>query len=149
MSNLTPTLKLKRLPHGGALPLPEYATDGSAAMDICSAKEMVIMGGSQELVPTGFAVEVPDGWELQIRPRSGLAMRNGITILNTPATIDSDYRGELKLNLFNVYPDMFYINRGDRVAQIILKPAPHFKVVEVDELSETARGNGGFGSTGI
>lgn len=129
--------------------MPEYATDGSAAMDICSAEDMTIHSGCQGHVPTGFAVEVPDGWELQIRPRSGLAMRNGITILNSPATIDSDYRGELRLNLFNMYQDAFHISRGDRVAQIILKPAPHFKVVEVVELSETARGEGGFGSTGV
>lgn len=145
----SPVLKLKRLPHGEGLSLPEYATDGSAAMDICAAADYIIHEYDIRIIATGFDVEVPDGWELQIRPRSGFAAKHGITVLNSPGTIDSDYRGEIKVILHNAGDEDCTVNRGDRIAQIILKPAPHFKVVEVAELSETARGEGGFGSTGV
>lgn len=144
-----PVVKFKRLPHGEGLPLPEYATDGSAAMDIRAANGAVIPEYDARIVSTGFAVEVPDGWELQIRPRSGLAARDGITVLNSPGTIDSDYRGEIKVILHNAAYNDFIVSRGDRIAQIILKPAPKFIIQEVDELSSTARGDGGLGSTGI
>lgn len=149
MSNSTPILKLKRLSHGEGLPLPKYATDGSAAMDICAANDAIIPEYDTRIVSTGFAVEVPDGWELQIRSRSGLAANHGVSVLNSPGTIDSDYRGEIKVILHNAAYDDFIVNRGDRIAQIILKPAPKFIVSEVDELSSTMRGDGGLGSTGI
>lgn len=144
-----PVLKLRRLDHGEGLPLPKYATDGSAAMDICAAGDYAINEYDIRIIATGFDVEVPDGWELQIRPRSGFAAKHGITVLNSPGTIDSDYRGEIKVILHNAGDEDCTVNRGDRIAQIILKPAPKFIVQEVSELSETVRGNGGFGSTGI
>lgn len=144
-----PVLKLKRLPHGEGLPLPEYGTDGSAAMDICAANGAVIPEYDARIVSTGFAVEVPDGWELQIRPRSGLAARDGVTVLNSPGTIDSDYRGEIKVILHNAVDGDYAVNRGDRIAQVILKPAPKFIIQEADELSSTVRGDGGLGSTGV
>lgn len=144
-----PTIKFKRLPNGEGLPLPKYATDGSAAMDICAAMDCIIDEYETRIIPTGFAVEVPDGWELQVRPRSGLAANNSVTVLNSPGTIDSDYRGEVKVIVSNLGCDSFDVCRGDRVAQIILKPAPKFDVVEVDDISTTRRGGGGLGSTGI
>lgn len=142
-------LKFKRLPHGVGLPLPAYQTDGAAGMDICAATTCVIAKGTHRMVSTGFAVAVPEGWELQCRPRSGLAAKKMVTVGNAPGTIDSDYRGEIHVILFNHGPDFFVINRGDRIAQLVPKQAPRLAVMEVDELDETVRGSGGFGSTGI
>lgn len=142
-------LKFKRLSHGVDLPLPTYQTSGAAGMDICSAVSVVIPRGAHRMIPTGFAVAVPEGWELQCRPRSGLAAKNMVTVGNAPGTIDSDYRGELMVILFNHGTEMFNIKRGDRIAQLVPKQAPRLAVVEVDELDETVRGTGGFGSTGL
>lgn len=147
-------LEFKRLPHGEGLPLPAYTTAGAAAMDICSAEDFTLYPGQRKLVETGFAVAVPEGFELQCRPRSGLAIKNGITITNSPGTIDSDYRGEIKVilqdtnggNLFGIGQTF---NRGDRIAQLVLAPVTRAEVIEVEELDETERGVGGFGSTGI
>lgn len=143
------TIKLKRLPHGHDLPLPAYATPGAAGMDICAAEAFTLDGYSaQRVVPTGFAVEIPDGWEIQVRPRSGLASK-GITVVNTPGTIDSDYRGEIKVLLINHSEDRHHFARGDRIAQLVPKRVEQVQVAEADELSDTARGAGGFGSTGL
>jgi dUTP pyrophosphatase len=147
-------LEFKRLPHGEGLPLPAYATEGAAAMDICSAEDITIPRGATKMVKTGFAVAVPNGYELQCRPRSGLAYKEGISITNSPGTIDSDYRGEICVLLLNTKNTGFAldygfeIKRGDRIAQLVLAPVTQAEVVEVDELDETTRGTGGFGSTG-
>lgn len=141
-------LKFKRLPHGEGLPLPFYATEGAAAMDICSAEDIRIQSGETRMVKTGFAVATPNGYELQCRPRSGLAYKHSITIANTPGTIDSDYRGEICVLLHNLGTSAFYVNRGDRIAQLVLAPVVQAVVEEVEELDETQRGAGGFGSTG-
>jgi dUTP pyrophosphatase len=142
-------LKFKRLPHGEGLPLPAYATAGAAGMDIVSAEDFDLTEGFRLDVTTGFAVEVPEGFELQCRPRSGLAMKHGITVLNSPGTIDSDYRGEIKVILAQVGGShTTYFKRGDRIAQLVLAPVTKAEVVEVDELSSTERGENGFGSTG-
>lgn len=142
-------LKLKRLVHGADLPIPAYQTEGAAGMDICSAVSISIPSGCFRAVPTGFAVAVPDGWELQVRSRSGLAAKKMIAVGNSPGTIDADYRGEIMVILFNHGQQVFHINRGDRIAQLVPKQAPRLTVVEVGELDETVRGQGGFGSTGV
>ena len=142
-------IQLKRLENGLNLPVPSYETPGSAGMDIRSATDMVIASGARALVPTGFAVAVPAGYEVQVRPRSGLALKNGISLPNTPGTIDSDYRGELGVILINHGSDDFRIARGDRIAQIVAAPVQRAKMVLVKELKTTARGAGGFGSTGV
>lgn len=141
-------LLFKRLPHGEGLPLPRYATAGAAAMDICAAEDCEIRYGSFVVVSTGFAVAVPEGYELQVRPRSGTAAKYGITITNSPGTIDSDYRGEIKIILHNLGTGYFDVKRGDRIAQLVLAPVTQAVVEEVEELDETERGAGGFGSTG-
>lgn len=142
-------VKFKRLPHGEGLPLPAYATSGAAGMDVCSAEDAFrIHPGEVDAVATGLAVETPEGYELQVRPRSGLAARYGVTVLNTPGTIDSDYRGEIRVILINHGQQAFMIHRGDRIAQLVLAPVVQAEVVEVDELDETERGEGGFGSSG-
>ena len=141
-------VEVKRLPHGEGLPLPAYATAGSAGMDIVSAEDVTIAPGSRHPVATGLSVAIPQGYEIQVRPRSGLAFKHGITVPNTPGTIDSDYRGELKVLLINHGPDDFAIARGDRVAQLVLAPVVQAAWDEVDELDATERGSGGFGSTG-
>lgn len=138
----------KRLPHGEGLPLPAYATPGAAGIDICSAEDATIFAGERQLVSTGFAVEIPEGYELQVRPRSGLAAKFGVTVLNAPGTIDSDYRGEIKVNLINHGDRPADIARGDRIAQLVLAQAPQAVIEEREELSETERGAGGWGSTG-
>lgn len=150
-------LRFKRLPHGEGLPLPRYATAGAAAMDICSAEDIDLASHHTKMVTTGFACAVPEGFELQVRPRSGLASK-GITIVNSPGTVDSDYRGEIKILLQNTnpasmafgspYANVFKVERGDRIAQLVLAPVTQAEVLEVDELDETERGAGGFGSTG-
>lgn len=139
---------VKRLPHGVGLDLPAYATAGAAGMDVVSAEEVTIVPGGRHAVATGLAVAIPPGYEIQVRPRSGLALKHGVTVPNTPGTIDSDYRGELKVILINHGLDPFAIRRGDRVAQLVLAPVTQGTWVEVGELDETARGEGGFGSTG-
>jgi dUTP pyrophosphatase len=153
---MAPTLKLKRLPNGEGLPLPTYTTPGAAGMDICSAESMPLRRGETKVVKTGFAVEVPEGYELQIRSRSGLAARNAVFVTNGIGTIDSDYRGELMVILSRVGGlgdlelfDLFEIKRGDRIAQLVLVPVTQAKVEEVEELSTTVRGSGGLGSTGV
>ncbi len=141
-------VQLKRLPHGAGLPVPAYATDGAAGMDVVSAEDVVLPAGSRYPVATGFAMAIPHGYEVQVRPRSGLALKHGITLPNTPGTIDSDYRGELKVILINLGSEDFTIARGDRIAQLVLAPVTLAAWDEVAELDDTARGAGGFGSTG-
>ncbi|MEY3834238.1 MAG: hypothetical protein RLZZ130_1716 [Pseudomonadota bacterium] len=149
MSSQKVEVRVKRLNHGAGLALPAYATSGAAGMDICAAESLNLRAGKRHAVATGFAFAIPDGYEVQVRPRSGLALKNGITCLNTPGTIDSDYRGEVKVILANLGEDDFMINKGDRIAQIVVAPVTHGHLVEVDDLDETARGAGGFGSTGV
>ncbi|QWC57182.1 dUTP diphosphatase [Erythrobacter sp. 3-20A1M] len=141
-------VKLKRLPHGEGLPLPAYATDGAAGMDVVSAEDVIIPPGARHAVATGFAIAIPPGYEVQVRPRSGLALRHGITVPNAPGTIDSDYRGEVKAILINHGTESFAIERGDRVAQLVLAPVTRAVWQEADDLDATARGSDGFGSTG-
>lgn len=142
------TVAIKRLPHGDGLDLPRYATDGAAGMDVVSAEEVTIAPGARHAVATGLALAIPPGYEIQVRPRSGLALKHGITVPNTPGTIDSDYRGEMKVILINHGSEPFPIARGDRVAQLVLAPVTQAAWREVAELDETERGAGGFGSTG-
>lgn len=148
-----PTLNLVRLPHGAELDLPSYETSGAAGMDLRAAvpdgEPMTLSPGKRSLVPTGFIFEIPTGYEAQIRPRSGLAFKHGITCLNTPGTIDSDYRGEVKVLLINLGDDDFVITRGMRIAQMIVTPVVQARIAEATETSETIRGTGGFGSTGV
>ena len=139
---------LKRLPHGEGLALPAYATDGSAGMDVLSAEDTTLAPGARHAVATGLSMAIPLGFEIQVRPRSGLALKHGITVPNTPGTIDSDYRGELKVILINHGTEPFAIARGDRIAQLVLAPVVQAAWDEVDDLDSTARGSGGFGSTG-
>jgi deoxyuridine 5'-triphosphate nucleotidohydrolase len=142
------TILLKRLPHGQGLPPPAYATDGAAGMDVVSAVEMILAPGARAAIETGFAIAIPPGYEVQVRPRSGLALKYGVTCLNTPGTIDSDYRGEVKVILANLGQEPFVIARGDRIAQLVPAPVQRAVLDEVDVLEDTARGSGGFGSTG-
>ncbi len=143
-------LRVLRLPHAGDLPAPRRASAGSAGLDLCAALDgdLVLAPGERRLVPTGFAVEIPPGWEGQVRPRSGLAARHGIGIVNTPGTIDSDYRGEVKVALVNLGSEPYTVHRGDRIAQLLLAAVPEVEVEEVAGLAESERGAGGFGSTG-
>lgn len=141
-------IELQRLPHGQGLPLPCYATEGAAGLDVVAAEDLTLAPGQRHAVATGFAIAIPHGYEVQVRPRSGLALKHGITCLNTPGTIDEDYRGEVKVILANLGDQPFDVRRGERIAQLV--PAPVLKATfrEVDTLSETRRGAGGFGSTG-
>ena len=139
---------LKRLPHGGGLPLPAYATPGAAGMDVVAAEDIVLGPGERHAVATGFAIAIPPGFEVQVRPRSGLALKHGITCLNTPGTIDEDYRGEVKVILANLGAEPFEVRRGERIAQLVPAPVQKAEFAEVDELDDTHRGGGGFGSTG-
>ena len=141
-------VRIKRLPHGRDLDLPAYATDGAAGMDVVAAEAVTLKPGQRHAVATGLAVAIPDGYEIQVRPRSGLALKHGISVPNTPGTIDSDYRGELKVIMINHGTDEFPIARGDRIAQLVLAPVTQAQWDEVEELDDTARGSGGFGSTG-
>jgi len=141
-------VKVRRLPHGEGLPLPAYATPGAAGMDVVSAEDVTLAPGGRHAVATGLALAIPQGYEIQVRPRSGLALKHGITVPNTPGTIDADYRGELKVILINLGPEPFVIARGDRIAQLVLAPVMQAVWQEVEELDATARGTGGFGSTG-
>ncbi|MEO5773205.1 MAG: dUTP diphosphatase [Sphingomicrobium sp.] len=141
-------IALQRLPHGHGLPAPVYATDGAAGMDVVAAEELVLVPGQRHAVATGFAIAIPEGYEVQVRPRSGLALKHGITCLNTPGTIDSDYRGEVKVILANLGSEPFEIKRGERIAQLVPAPVLKAEFREVQSLNETERGTGGFGSTG-
>lgn len=147
-----PALSVVRLPHGEDLALPSYETAGAAGMDLRAAvagdRQLIILPGRRVLVPTGFIFEIPDGYEGQVRPRSGLALRHGITCLNTPGTIDSDYRGELQVLLINHGDEDFAVTRGMRVAQLVIAPVVRMPIEERDRAGATARGAGGFGSTG-
>lgn len=139
---------IQRLPHGDGLPLPAYATEGAAGMDIVAAETLTLAPGARCAVATGFAMAIPDGYEVQVRPRSGLALKHGISCLNTPGTIDSDYRGEVKVILINLGQEPFEINRGERIAQLLPAPVQRAAFTLLDILPETARNAGGFGSTG-
>lgn len=141
-------LLVVRLPHGEGLPLPGRATSGAAGMDVVSAADATIAPMARALIPTGFAVAVPEGYELQARPRSGLALKHGITLPNTPATIDADYRGELQIILINLGDAPFEVHRGDRIAQLLVQKVEPTIFREVAELPPSGRGTGGFGSTG-
>jgi dUTP pyrophosphatase len=143
-------IEVRRLPHGDDLPLPGYETAASAGVDLCAAVEAPIelMPGSRVLVPTGLSVALPEGFEAQVRPRSGLALAHGITVLNAPGTIDADYRGEIGVVLANLGDQPFQVSRGLRIAQLVLARVERIAWQEVDTLAESARGVGGFGSTG-
>ena len=145
---MTITIQLQRLPHGEGLPPPAYATPGAAGMDVVAAEDIVLEPGQRHAVATGFAIAIPPGFEVQVRPRSGLAIKHGITCLNTPGTIDEDYRGEVKVILANLGSEPFAVKRGERIAQLVPAPVQKAAFAEVAELNETGRGAGGFGSTG-
>ncbi len=142
------SIKLTRLPHGEGLPFPAYASEGAAGLDIVTAEDLSLQPGERMAVPTGFAIEIPPGYEVQVRPRSGLALKHGITCLNTPGTIDSDYRGEVKVILANLGQEVFAVRRGERIAQLVPAPVLRASFEEVAQLSDSGRGAGGFGSTG-
>jgi dUTP pyrophosphatase len=148
----TVAVQVRPLPHFDGLELPAYETSGSAGMDVRAAlpagDPLTLKPGARAMVPTGLSVAIPEGYEIQVRPRSGLAARHGLTCLNTPGTIDSDYRGEIKVILINLGAEAFVIQRGERIAQLVLAPVTRLAWSEVDALDETARGAGGFGSTG-
>jgi dUTP pyrophosphatase len=141
-------IELVRLAHGEGLPLPAYASDHAAGMDIVAAESLVLAPGARHAVATGFAIAIPEGYEVQVRPRSGLALKHGITCLNTPGTIDSDYRGEVKVILANLGDAPFEVARGERIAQLVPAHVQRAVFREVERLDETGRGAGGFGSTG-
>lgn len=143
-------ISIKRLPSGEGLPLPHFATAGSAGADLHAAVDtpVTIAPGARALLPSGLAMAIPEGWEGQVRPRSGLALKHGVTVLNAPGTIDSDYRGEVGVILINHGDAPFTVARGDRIAQIIFAPVAQPALIEVEDLPETPRGEGGFGSTG-
>ncbi|WP_457599839.1 dUTP diphosphatase [Hydrogenivirga sp.] len=144
-------VKVKRLPHAEGIELPSYATEHSAGLDLRAAlKEPVTLKPMERaLIPTGLILEIPEGYEGQVRPRSGLAVKKGITVLNSPGTIDADYRGEVKVILINLSQEEVVIERGERIAQLVIAPVSRAELVEVEEVSATARGDGGFGSTGV
>lgn len=144
-------IQFKKLPHAEDLPLPSYESEFAAGIDIRAAlkEPLTLKPGERKLVPSGLKMAMPQGYEAQIRPRSGLAYRNGITMLNTPGTIDADYRGELKMLAVNLGNEPFTINHGDRIAQMVIAPVIQAEVSEVKDLSKTERGDGGFGSTGV
>ncbi len=141
-------ISILRLPNGAGLPLPAYATAGAAGMDVVAAEDLTLAPGARHAVATGFALGIPEGFEVQVRPRSGLALKHGITCLNTPGTIDSDYRGEVKVILANLGDAPFVVARGERIAQLVPAAVQRAVLAEVETLDETARGSGGFGSTG-
>jgi dUTP pyrophosphatase len=148
MTHAPIAIALKRLPHGEGLPLPVYATAHAAGMDVVAAEALTLTPGQRHAVATGFAIAIPEGYEVQVRPRSGLALKHGITCLNTPGTIDADYRGEVKVILANLGDAPFEIARGDRIAQLVPAPVQRATFSEVYALDDTDRGAGGFGSTG-
>lgn len=144
------TVAVRRLPHGADLPLPAYATEGAAGLDLMAAvaADLVLTPGQRQLIPTGLAIALPRGYEAQLRPRSGLAFKHGVTVLNAPGTIDWDYRGEIKALLINHGDAPFVVERGLRIAQLVIAPVSRAALVEADDLDETRRGAGGYGSTG-
>ena len=146
------TVRVLRLPHGEGLPLPTYQTKHAAGLDLVAAvpreQPVKLLAGARALVPTGFVLELPPGYEGQVRPRSGLAFKHGLTVLNSPGTIDADYRGEIMVLLVNLGSETFRVQRGDRIAQLVIAPVASVEVVAVEALAETERGQGGFGSTG-
>jgi dUTP pyrophosphatase len=144
-------VQVKVLPHGEGLPLPKYMSDHAAGMDLYSAveKEMIIPSGEWKLVPTGLQIALPEGYEAQVRPRSGLALKQGVSVLNTPGTVDADYRGEVGVILMNHSKQDLVIRRGDRIAQMIINKIERIEFQEVTELPGSDRGAGGFGSTGL
>lgn len=148
-----PVVRFRRLEGNADLPIPAYATEGAAGFDLRAAvpdgTPFVLSPGERRLVPTGFACAVPHGYEMQVRPRSGLAVKHGVSIANSPGTVDSDYRGPLMVCLINFGHEPFAISRGDRIAQAVIAPAPQLTLIEVGDLDATPRGEGGFGSTGI
>tara|TARA_R110002020_G_scaffold32962_9_gene100875 strand:- start:110 stop:616 length:507 start_codon:yes stop_codon:yes gene_type:complete len=150
--DIKPELRIVRLPHGEGLELPAYETPGSAGMDLRAAVDegapLVIAPGGRFAVSTGLVMEIPEGFEGQVRPRSGLALKSGVTCLNSPGTIDSDYRGEVKVILANLGAEPFVVTRGMRIAQLIIAPVVQVRLTVTEALSETGRGSGGFGSTG-
>lgn len=152
MADDAPRVAVRRLAHGADLPLPAYESAGAAGLDLVAAvpqgAPLTLGPGARALVPTGIAIALPAGYEGQVRPRSGLAARHGVTVLNSPGTVDADYRGEVKVVLVNLSDAPFGVARGDRIAQLVVAPVCRAALVEVDALEETARGNGGFGSTG-
>ncbi len=143
---------IKQLDHAGGLPLPSYQSRGAAGLDLIAAvpakKPVMLPPGERKLLPTGLVMEIPEGFEAQVRPRSGLALKHGITVLNTPGTIDADYRGEIGVILYNAGSEPFRVARGDRIAQLVIAPVTQAVLVAVDTVTQTARGAGGFGSTG-
>lgn len=145
------TVQVRRLPHGEGLPLPHYATPHSAGADLVAAVEsdVVLEPLARALIPTGLAIALPEGYEAQVRPRSGLAAKHGITVLNTPGTVDADYRGEVKIILINLGQEPFTVTRGMRVAQMVIAPVTQLQWEEAENLPDTERGQGGFGSTGV
>ena len=145
---MTIRIQIARLPHGEGLPLPSYATPGAAGMDVVAAEDFDLAPGARHAVATGFRVAIPEGYEIQVRPRSGLAFKHGVSVPNTPGTIDSDYRGELKVLMINHGSEPFAIRRGERIAQLVPAVVTLAAFDEVDELDDTDRGHGGFGSTG-
>jgi dUTP pyrophosphatase len=146
------TVRVQRLPHGEGLPLPFYQSEHAAGLDLVAAlpedSPIELEPSDRALVPTGLVIELPQGYEAQVRPRSGLALKHGVTVLNSPGTIDADYRGEVKVLLINLGAETFLIERGDRIAQLIVSPITHVVIVASDTLGATGRGDGGFGSTG-
>ena len=140
---------VQRLPHGQGLPLPSYATAGSAGLDLALAEDLALAPGQRALAPTGLALAIPQGFEGQVRPRSGLAIKTGLSVLNAPGTIDSDYRGEVKVPLINLGQDPLALSRGDRIAQLVIAPVAQAELIERDTLDTTERGAGGFGSSGV
>ena len=149
---MTPVVDIVRLAHNPDLPLPAYETAGAAGMDLRAAvpedEALVLRPGARTAVPTGLAFALPDGFEAQVRPRSGLALKSGVTVANAPGTIDADYRGEVKVILINLGQDAFVIKRGERIAQMVIAPVTRAELNVVATLDETLRGSGGFGSTG-
>lgn len=145
-----PTVRVVRLEHACGLPLPSYGSEGAAGADLMAAVETAVTIAPLErvAVPTGLVLEIPSGWEGQVRPRSGLAVNSGLTVVNAPGTVDSDYRGEVKVLLVNLSADPVAVQRGDRIAQLVIAPVARVVFEEVEALSATARGVGGFGSTG-
>ena len=147
---MKPTLRIKRLAHSDGLDLPTYETAGAAGLDLRAALDepLILQPGERSLVPTGLSIELPAGHEGQVRPRSGLAVKHGITVINAPGTIDEDYRGEVKVPIINLGDQTFEIQRGERVAQMVIAPVTQVAIEEVEHLSDSSRGSGGFGSTG-
>jgi dUTP pyrophosphatase len=146
-----PVVSVRRLPHGADLPLPAYATAQSAGLDLMAAvaSDVTLAPGARQLIPTGLAIALPPGFEAQVRPRSGLALKHGVTVLNSPGTIDADYRGEVQVLLVNHGAQPFVVRRGDRIAQMVVAPVTRIAWNIVERLDETERGSGGYGSTGI